>query len=146
MERTGEAAPGRIAREDPSLAADLAEVVIDPPDRTFDETRRPSRSAAARSSCATSAAATPTTTSSSIVPGADVAVRRRPGRERRDVPFFGDGYPLDWPATAARLVELVTGAVVPGHGDRGGRAFAVGRRPRVPRARRARPRASTTAR
>ena len=40
------------------------------------------------------------------------------------VPFFNDGYPLDWPATAAALAELVTGIVVPGHGDHAGRAFA----------------------
>ena len=40
-------------------------------------------------------------------------------------PYFGDGYPLDWPATVERMVELVTGAVVPGHGTVGDRAFAV---------------------
>ena len=40
-------------------------------------------------------------------------------------PFFGDGYPIDWPETVERLVELVTGAVVPGHGTVGDRAFAV---------------------
>jgi glyoxylase-like metal-dependent hydrolase (beta-lactamase superfamily II) len=40
------------------------------------------------------------------------------------VPFFNDGYPLDWPETASRLAELVTGIVVPGHGDHAGRAFA----------------------
>ena len=40
------------------------------------------------------------------------------------VPYFGDGFPLDWPATAAALVALVDGVVVPGHGDHGGREFA----------------------
>ncbi|HEY8439465.1 MAG TPA: MBL fold metallo-hydrolase [Candidatus Limnocylindrales bacterium] len=40
-------------------------------------------------------------------------------------PFFGDGFPMDWPATVERLVDLVTGAVVPGHGDVGDRGFAV---------------------
>jgi hypothetical protein len=40
-------------------------------------------------------------------------------------PYFGDGYPLEWPATIGRLVELVTGAVVPGHGTVGDRAFVV---------------------
>ena len=38
MERTGEAREARIAAEMPEIAADLAEVVIDPPDRTFAET------------------------------------------------------------------------------------------------------------
>jgi glyoxylase-like metal-dependent hydrolase (beta-lactamase superfamily II) len=44
--------------------------------------------------------------------------------ENGAVPYFGDGYPLDWPATASRLAELVTGVVVPGHGDHAGRSFA----------------------
>jgi glyoxylase-like metal-dependent hydrolase (beta-lactamase superfamily II) len=44
--------------------------------------------------------------------------------ENGAVPFFGDGYPLDWPETAHRVAELVVGVVVPGHGDHAGRAFA----------------------
>jgi glyoxylase-like metal-dependent hydrolase (beta-lactamase superfamily II) len=41
------------------------------------------------------------------------------------VPFFGDSYPLDWPATAAALAGMVAdGVVVPGHGDHAGRGFA----------------------
>ena len=44
--------------------------------------------------------------------------------ENGAVPWFGDGYPLDWPATALRVAELATGVVVPGHGDHAGRAFA----------------------
>ena len=47
--------------------------------------------------------------------------------EQGNVPFFGDGYPLDWVATAesvAALVEADGGVVVPGHGDHAGRAFA----------------------
>ena len=45
------------------------------------------------------------------------------------MPFFGDAYPLDWPATAAALAVRVKdggGVVVPGHGDHAGRAFADG--------------------
>lgn len=38
-------------------------------------------------------------------------------------PWFGDGYPLDWPGTVERLLDLVTGPVVPGHGSLGDRAF-----------------------
>ena len=40
-------------------------------------------------------------------------------------PWFGDGYPMDWPATAERILAL-TGertVVSPGHGDHGGRSF-----------------------
>jgi glyoxylase-like metal-dependent hydrolase (beta-lactamase superfamily II) len=37
-------------------------------------------------------------------------------------PAYDDAFPLEWPATAARLLDLIGGAVVPGHGrvvDRG---------------------------
>jgi glyoxylase-like metal-dependent hydrolase (beta-lactamase superfamily II) len=58
------------------------------------------------------------------VPGADVLFA---GDliEQGNVPFFGDGYPLDWVATAAALVSAVSGVVVPGHGDHAGRPFAI---------------------
>ena len=45
--------------------------------------------------------------------------------ENGATPYFGDGYPMDWPATAEALLAL-TGertVVVPGHGDHAGRAF-----------------------
>ena len=83
-----------------------------------------SRSAGGRSSSGISAAATPTTTSSSPCRGPGVLFA---GDliENGNVPFFGDGYPLDWPATAAAIVPLVgDGVVVPGHGDHAGRDFA----------------------
>ena len=38
-------------------------------------------------------------------------------------PSFGDSYPLEWPATVEQLLPLATGAVVPGHGAIGSRAF-----------------------
>lgn len=37
--------------------------------------------------------------------------------ENGAAPWFGDGYPMDWPATIERLIPLVRGPVVPGHGD-----------------------------
>jgi glyoxylase-like metal-dependent hydrolase (beta-lactamase superfamily II) len=122
MARTGEARRARIAAEEPEIAADLGEVVIDPPDRTF-------------------------TTEATIEVGGRPVELRYLGRGHTDhdavvsvpgagvvfagdllesgaVPFFGDGFPLDWPATAARLATLVEGVVVPGHGDHADRAFA----------------------
>jgi glyoxylase-like metal-dependent hydrolase (beta-lactamase superfamily II) len=118
---TFEAQLASLAADSPDLAADLAEVVCDPPERTFEET--------------------------AIV---DVAGRRVElrylGRGHTDddvvvlvpdcgvlfagdlleggaPPWFGDGFPLDWPETASRLLELVRAAVVPGHGDVGDRRF-----------------------
>jgi glyoxylase-like metal-dependent hydrolase (beta-lactamase superfamily II) len=39
-------------------------------------------------------------------------------------PYFGDGYPLDWPETVSRILERMGELVVPGHGDPGNRRFA----------------------
>ena len=122
MRRTGERRKTEIAREEPSLAPDLAEIVIDPPDRTFADTAtievggRPLELAYLGRGH----------TDHDIViavPGADVLFA---GDliEQGNVPSFGDGYPLDWADTAAVLVTQVTGVVVPGHGDHGGLAFA----------------------
>jgi glyoxylase-like metal-dependent hydrolase (beta-lactamase superfamily II) len=98
----------------PELAADVAEVVIDPPDMSFSETAR-------------------------VEIGGRIVELRYLGRGHTDsdivievpdagvvfagdliedgaTPYFGEGYPLDWPETASRLLELVRGPVVPGHG------------------------------
>ena len=45
--------------------------------------------------------------------------------ENGATPYFGDGFPMDWPVTADRLLAM-TGdrtVVVPGHGDHAGRSF-----------------------
>ncbi len=123
MERTGEARRPTIAREEPDLADDLPEVVIDPPDRVFAET------------ATVDVGGRPVElrylgrghTDHDIVigvPGTDV-ICAGDLLENGAVPFFGDGYPMDWPATATALAELVgDGVVVPGHGDQAARAFA----------------------
>jgi glyoxylase-like metal-dependent hydrolase (beta-lactamase superfamily II) len=123
MVATGETRRARVARDEPSLAADLVEVVIDPPDQVFD-------------------------TEATIDVGGRAVELRYLGRGHTDhdavisipdaevifagdlieggsVPFFNDAYPLDWPATGDALAALVTGVVVPGHGDHAGRAFAL---------------------
>jgi glyoxylase-like metal-dependent hydrolase (beta-lactamase superfamily II) len=122
MERTGEARKGAIGRDEPTLAPDLAEIVIDPPDRTFAETAtievggRPVELAyLGRGHTDHDIVIT--------VPGTDVLFAGDLV-EQGNVPFFGDGYPLDWVATSAALAARVTGIIVPGHGDHLGRAFA----------------------
>ena len=105
----------------PDLADDLAEVVLDPPDRTFAETAR-------------------------VLVGGRPVWLRYLGRGHTDTdivvevpdagvlfagdlledgatPFFGDGYPLDWPETVSRMLDLVRGPVVPGHGGIQDRSF-----------------------
>jgi glyoxylase-like metal-dependent hydrolase (beta-lactamase superfamily II) len=121
LERTGETRRARVAAEEPELAEDLLEVVIDPPDRTF-------------------------ATGVTIEVGGRPVALRYLGRGHTDhdivitvpgagvvfagdlvengaVPSFGDAYPLDWPVTTAAIAPLVEGVVVPGHGDLGDRSF-----------------------
>jgi len=122
MAWNSEARRARIALDVPELASELAEVVIDPPDRLFAE-------------------------AATIEIGARRVELRYLGRGHTDhdivvsvpdanvvfagdlieggaVPYFDDAYPLDWPETAFRLAELVRGTVVPGHGDHAGPSFA----------------------
>jgi glyoxylase-like metal-dependent hydrolase (beta-lactamase superfamily II) len=125
MERTGEARKPTIEAETPELAGQLDEVMIDPPDRTFDGEatvevggREVSLRYLGRGH-----------TDHDIVisvPGTDV-VFAGDLLENGAVPFYGDAFPVDWAATAAQLAWIVEpdrGVVVPGHGDHAGRAFA----------------------
>ena len=122
MERNGELRRARIADNEPEIAADVPEVVIDPPDRTFAETayvdigdRRVELRFLGRGH----------TDHDIIIRVPDVGVLFAGDLvENGAVPWFGDGYPLDWPETAFRVADLTVGVIVPGHGDHAGRAFA----------------------
>jgi glyoxylase-like metal-dependent hydrolase (beta-lactamase superfamily II) len=118
----GERNRAAIAEAIPDLAAEVAEVVIDPPDRSFSETatievggRRVELRYLGRGHTDTDIVV--------VVPDAAV-VFAGDLLEAGATPYFGDGYPLDWPETASRLIELIHGAVVPGHGEVGEAAFA----------------------
>jgi glyoxylase-like metal-dependent hydrolase (beta-lactamase superfamily II) len=99
----------------PDLADDLRATEIVAPDRTFDEAatvevggrtlelRHPGRGHTAGDIVV-------------IVPDADVLFAGDLV-ENGAPPFFGDGYPLDWPASLRVVRDLVVGTVVPGHGD-----------------------------
>jgi glyoxylase-like metal-dependent hydrolase (beta-lactamase superfamily II) len=105
------------------IAADLDEVVLDPPDRTFTDRadldldgRRVELRYLGRGH-----------TDNDIVvaiPDADVLCVGDLLEEGAP-PWFGDSYPLDWPVTAEAILALVgeRTVVVPGHGGHGGRTF-----------------------
>lgn len=117
----GAASRAEQAADDPKRRPDFEAVVIDPPDRTL-------------------------TIAADVEFGGRMVELRYLGRghtngdivvrvpdagvlfagdllENDAVPWFGDGYPMDWPATVAQLLLLVSGHVVPGHGSVGDRAF-----------------------
>jgi glyoxylase-like metal-dependent hydrolase (beta-lactamase superfamily II) len=123
LEATGEAQRAAVMANIPEVAADVAEVEIDPPDRTF--TDRAEASVSGRlielrylGRGHTDHDAVLVVPDAGVVFAGDLL-------ENGATPYFGDGYPMDWPATAEALVGLVgDGVVAPGHGDVADRRFA----------------------
>jgi glyoxylase-like metal-dependent hydrolase (beta-lactamase superfamily II) len=124
LHRFGERMRDGAAAEVPDIRDDLAEVMIDPPDRTFseqaticmDDGREVSLRYLGRGH-----------TDNDVVMRVDGADVLCAGDllENGATPYFGDGYPMEWPATAEALLSLVGSStvVVPGHGDHAGREF-----------------------
>jgi glyoxylase-like metal-dependent hydrolase (beta-lactamase superfamily II) len=125
IEATGERQRAAAAAAIPNLAAELADVVFDPPDRTFAESAVVEIDPGGRSvELAYLGRGHTDNDIVVLVSGADVLFAGDL-LEADATPFFGDGFPIDWPATVERLVELASGVVVPGHGSIGDRGFAV---------------------
>jgi glyoxylase-like metal-dependent hydrolase (beta-lactamase superfamily II) len=112
-----------VAANLPALVAELREVEIDPPDRTFEDAatfelggRLVDLRYLGRGH----------TDNDIVVEVPDAGVTFAGDLLENDaVPYFGDGFPLDWPATVERLLGRVSGPVVPGHGSIGDRAFVI---------------------
>ena len=125
MERTGEKAKAALKKDIPEIAGDMDEVVVDPPDRTFDG--EASFEVGGREVGLRYLGRGHTDHDIVIsVPGTDVLFGGDLV-ENGAVPYYGDAYPAEWATTAAELARLVEpdrGVLVPGHGDHGGRAFA----------------------
>jgi glyoxylase-like metal-dependent hydrolase (beta-lactamase superfamily II) len=123
---TGKEQIARVSAAIPELAADLAEVILDPPDRTFDGDSTTVEFDAGGRPIELRHLGRGHTDNDIVVLVPDAQVIFGGDLVEADAtPYFGDGYPMEWPATVERLVELVSGALVPGHGTVGDRAFAV---------------------
>jgi glyoxylase-like metal-dependent hydrolase (beta-lactamase superfamily II) len=117
----GEEQRASVVAEVPDLAADVASVVIDPPDRTFADT---ATLAVGGRPVELSFLGRGHTDADIVITVPDTGVLFAGDLLENDaVPYFGDGFPLEWPATVGRLLGLVGGPVVPGHGSIGDRAF-----------------------
>jgi glyoxylase-like metal-dependent hydrolase (beta-lactamase superfamily II) len=122
---TGNDKIAQISAAVPELADELAEVVLDPPDRLFDDAATVPFDAGGRVVELRYLGRGHTDNDIVVlIPDVDVLLAGDL-LENDATPYFGDGYPMDWPATVEALVALVTGPVVPGHGSIGDRAFAV---------------------
>jgi glyoxylase-like metal-dependent hydrolase (beta-lactamase superfamily II) len=117
----GRAVIEEVAAEIPAIASDIRETVIDPPERTFEDhstVQVGDRQVELRYHGRAHTDGDITIE----VPGADVLFAGDLLEEGAP-PSFGDSFPLEWPGTVERLLPLATGAVVPGHGAIGDRAF-----------------------
>jgi glyoxylase-like metal-dependent hydrolase (beta-lactamase superfamily II) len=123
IERLGERMRATTAAELPELAADLAAVPLDPPDRLFAD--RATLDLGGREIRLAYLGRGHTDNDIVIeVPDADVLCVGDL-LENGAPPQFDDGYPMEWPATVEAILAM-TGertAVSPGHGEVAGRAF-----------------------
>ena len=125
LERSDEARR-EIGRRLPDLAAELQEVELSPPDRTFGDEDAPGLDLGDRIVALrylglghTDEDVVAWLPEAGIVFAGDLVEQGAP-------PAFGDAYPLAWPGTDRRLLDLGAGAVVPGHGHVVDAAFVRG--------------------
>lgn len=121
IERTGERQREALMANVPGLADDFGSIVLDPPDRTFDDEvtidvggRTVELRYLGRGH--TDNDIVVRVPDASVLFAGDLLENGAP-------PYFGDGFPIDWPDSVERLLELVDGPVVPGHGDAADRSF-----------------------
>lgn len=120
---TGERQRSRVAGRMPELATELADVVLDPPEMTFNE--RASIDLDGRPIELIYLGRGHTDNDIVVrIPDADVLCAGDLV-ENGAPPSFGDGFPMDWPETLSRVLPLVgeRTVVVPGHGAYADRAF-----------------------
>jgi glyoxylase-like metal-dependent hydrolase (beta-lactamase superfamily II) len=124
VRETGERQRAAIAAQMPDMADELAEVVLDPPDKTFAD--RATVEFGGREIELRYLGRGHTDNDVVLVAADADVVCAGDLLENGATPYFGDGFPLDWPATAESLLALVgeRTVVVPGHGEYAGRAFA----------------------
>jgi glyoxylase-like metal-dependent hydrolase (beta-lactamase superfamily II) len=125
VEATGEEQLAAARLELPDLADELREVVLDPPDQLFTETATIDLGGREIRLAYLGRGHTDNDIVVSI-PDADV-VCAGDLLENGAAPYFGDGYPIEWPATVERMLELIgeRTVVVPGHGAPGGLPFVM---------------------
>jgi glyoxylase-like metal-dependent hydrolase (beta-lactamase superfamily II) len=117
----GEERRAEMIAELPGFADDLASLVIDPPEQTFADARtievggrRVEMRYLGRGH--TDSDIVIRVPDAGVIFAGDLVENGAP-------PSFGDGYPIEWPATVERMLDLIDGPVVPGHGAIGDRAF-----------------------
>ncbi len=124
-----------VAREMPEIAAELHDVVVTPPNRTF--TGRAALDVGGREVVLEHLGRGHTDNDLVIVvPDAAVLIAGDLIEEGAP-PSFGDAFPLEWATTLDAVLDRVAGPVVPGHGAVVDRAFVQSQRDEIAGAARA---------
>jgi glyoxylase-like metal-dependent hydrolase (beta-lactamase superfamily II) len=119
----GEAMRSRVASQAPEYAEELAEVVLTPPDQLFDHSATLDLGDRRLDLTFLGNGHTDNDIAISVVDAAVVFAGDL--LENEAAPGYGDAFPGAWAeAVAERLVPMISGAVVPGHGSVGDLAFA----------------------
>ncbi len=120
----GDAMRSRVATQAPEYADELAEVELTPPDRLFDDSATLDLG---DRQLELTFLGNGHTDNDIVIDVADAAVVFAGDLlENEAAPGYGDAFPGAWAvAVTERLVPLIAGAVVPGHGSVGDRAFAI---------------------
>jgi glyoxylase-like metal-dependent hydrolase (beta-lactamase superfamily II) len=106
----------------PDRAEEWREVVVTPPTRTFD--KRATIDVGARA-VELHHLGRGHTDNDIVVTAPDAGVLFAGDLlENGAAPYFGDGYPLEWPATIEAIIGLGAQTIAPGHGEVADRAFA----------------------
>lgn len=121
---TGDRQRASIIAMAPELADELSEVVLDPPEQTFSQ--RATIEYGGRQVDLRYLGRGHTDNDVVLIASDADVVHAGDLLENGATPYFGDGFPIDWPGTAEALLGLIgeRTVVVPGHGDHAGRAFA----------------------
>ena len=124
MSAQSEKARAALIAQMPDMAEEFGQVVIDPPDQLFSD--RATLEFGGRQVELRYLGRGHTDNDIVLVAQDADVVCAGDLLENGATPYFGDGFPMDWPETAERLLELINGktVVVPGHGDHAGRDFA----------------------
>ncbi len=124
LRETGERQRARLIEHMPDMADDLREIEIDPPDHTFTDRATVEIDQGGRAVELRYLGRGHTDNDICVVVADAHVVFAGDLLENGATPYFGDGFPLDWPRTVERLTGIIDGPVVPGHGDVADRAFA----------------------
>ena len=117
-----------LLADHPEIAGELAAVVLDPPDRPVDDAGTALEVGGRRVELRWCGRGHTDHDLVVVVPDAGVVFAGDLVEEGAPPSYGTDAYPLEWPATLDRLLDLAAPVVVGGHGDVVGHGFVRGQR------------------